>query len=79
MLIKLDEHLPHRLIAVLSALGHDVDTVGSEGLQGAEDDSVWAAAQSAGRFLITQDLDFSDIADARSSSPAGSHLSTIRP
>jgi len=56
MLIKLDEHLPHRLVAVLSVLGHDVDTVNREGLQGADDASVWTAAQSAGRFLITQDL-----------------------
>lgn len=40
MLIKLDEHLPHRLVAVLSALGHDVDTVHTEGLHGAGDASV---------------------------------------
>ena len=37
MLIKLDEHIPHRLVAVLSAMGHDVDTVDAEGLQGVDD------------------------------------------
>lgn len=42
-------------------MGHDVDTVPSENLRGAVDEKVWAAAQTAGRFLITQDLDFSDI------------------
>lgn len=61
MNIKLDENLPLRLAAVLAALGHDVDTVPQEGLSGQNDESVWEAAQKAGRFLITQDLDFSDI------------------
>lgn len=32
-----------------------------EGLGGQHDSVVWDAAQKAGRFLITQDLDFSDI------------------
>jgi predicted nuclease of predicted toxin-antitoxin system len=61
MRIKLDENMPARLVAVLGALGHDVDTVPSEGLAGRDDDQVWLAAQNAKRFLITQDLDFSDI------------------
>jgi predicted nuclease of predicted toxin-antitoxin system len=59
--IKLDENLPQRLVSVLSALGHDVDTVYSEQLAGRDDAEVWNAAQSVGRFLITQDLDFSDL------------------
>ena len=61
MNIKLDENLPERLVAVLGGLGHDVDTVRSEQLAGYDDADVWSAAQSAGRFLITQDLDFSDL------------------
>jgi hypothetical protein len=61
MLIKLDENIPHRLISSLSDLGHNMDTVEGEGLAGADDISVFSAAQAAGRFLITQDLDFSDI------------------
>jgi predicted nuclease of predicted toxin-antitoxin system len=93
MLIKLDEHLPRRLVSVLSAFGHDVDTVDIEGLKGADDDSVWTAAQSANRFLITQDLDFSDnstlssrdasgassgaLADAGSSSLTRSYLGSV--
>ena len=61
MNIKLDENLPERLVLDLSALGHDVDTVRSEQLAGRDDADVWSGAQSAGRFLITHDLDFSDV------------------
>lgn len=61
MNIKLDEKLPERLVAKLQALGHDVDTVRAEHLAGRDDSEVWRAAQSVDRFLITQDLDFSDV------------------
>jgi predicted nuclease of predicted toxin-antitoxin system len=59
--IKLDENLPARLVSALSALGHEADTVYQEGLSGCDDRTVWDAAQKEERFLITQDLDFSDI------------------
>jgi len=59
--IKLDENLPDGLVAVLTELGHDVDTVHAEQLTGCTDPDVWSAAQAAQRFLITQDLDFSDM------------------
>jgi predicted nuclease of predicted toxin-antitoxin system len=59
--IKLDENLPAQLARALTALGHDTDTVPQEGLAGKPDPDIWAAAQTVGRFLITQDLDFSDI------------------
>jgi predicted nuclease of predicted toxin-antitoxin system len=59
--IKLDENLPERLVTELQMSGHDVDTVRAERLAGRDDSEVWQAAQSAGRFLITQDLDFSDM------------------
>ena len=61
MRLKLDENLPQELAAVLSCLGHEVDTVAAEGLKGALDAVVWDAASSEGRFFITQDLDFSDL------------------
>jgi predicted nuclease of predicted toxin-antitoxin system len=60
MRIKLDEDLPYGLVPILQSLGHEVDTVESERLTGRPDDEVWAAAQADKRFLITQDLDFSD-------------------
>ena len=61
MRIKLDENLPESLLASLAALGHDVDSVRLQGMTGRADAAVWQAAQSSSRFLITQDLDFSDI------------------
>jgi len=61
MRLKLDENLPESLLASLSALGHEVDNVRLQGLVGHPDPSIWQAAQASGRFLITQDLDFSDI------------------
>ncbi len=61
MRIKLDENIPYSLITDLNNLGHDVDTVINEGLQGKKDPDVWKAAQLSERFFITQDLDFSDI------------------
>lgn len=60
MRIKLDENLPAGLVPLLAALGHEVDTVPAEGLGGQEDDVVRRAAQADRRFLVTQDLDFSD-------------------
>lgn len=60
MKIKLDENLPTRLVAILQGHGHDVDTVPGERLTGQPDESIWRAACTEGRFLITQDLDFSD-------------------
>ena len=61
MKVKLDENLPESLLSALSALGHEVDNVRLEGLAGQSDPDIWGAAQAEGRFLITQDLDFSDV------------------
>ncbi|MGB9337439.1 MAG: DUF5615 family PIN-like protein [Candidatus Acidiferrales bacterium] len=61
MRIKLDENLPVSLKSAIEKFGHDVDTTQHEGLRGRTDREVWDAAQKDRRFLITQDLDFSDI------------------
>lgn len=61
MKIKLDENIPASLAKTLGNLGHDVETVKDEGLVGCKDIQIWDSAQREGRFLITQDLDFSDI------------------
>ena len=60
MRLKLDENLPGSVVPRLAVLGFDVDTVLDENLGGCSDDTVWAAAQGEQRFLVTQDLDFSD-------------------
>jgi predicted nuclease of predicted toxin-antitoxin system len=62
---KLDENMPAGLVGLLAPLGHDVDTVPQEQLAGRDDGTIWNAAQAAGRFLITTDLDFSDIRQFR--------------
>ncbi|HJT71650.1 MAG TPA: DUF5615 family PIN-like protein [Terriglobales bacterium] len=61
MKIKLDENLPAVLSDSLKDVGHDVQTTLDENLKGHDDWAIWRAAQVEGRFLITQDLDFSDL------------------
>jgi predicted nuclease of predicted toxin-antitoxin system len=70
MKIKLDENLPHQLAILLKDLGHDVDTLFEERLVGHADTEIWEAAQKESRFLITQDLDFSD---SRQFAPGSHH------
>lgn len=60
MRLKLDENLGRSVAAWLRNAGHDVDTVAEEGLVGAEDAAVLAAAAADQRALVTNDLDFSD-------------------
>jgi predicted nuclease of predicted toxin-antitoxin system len=61
MKIKLDENLPVSLAVLLANLDHDVHTITEENLSGKTDPEVWEAAQREERFLIMQDLDFSDV------------------
>jgi predicted nuclease of predicted toxin-antitoxin system len=70
---KLDENLPVSSAAILARAGHDVDTVGEEGLSGAPDPDVVAAATAAGRVLISLDV---GLADIRAYSP-GSHAGIV--
>jgi predicted nuclease of predicted toxin-antitoxin system len=60
MKIKIDENLPESVATILIGFGHDADTIRGEGISGGTDAQIWEAAQHARRFLITQDLDFSD-------------------
>lgn len=71
MKIKLDENIAVSAAVRLTALGHEVHTVLDEGLSGHDDSEVWAAAQDEERFLITQDLDFSDLRRFTPGSHAG--------
>ena len=61
MRFKIDEYLPGEIVRLLSGIGHIVETVKDEGLLGAPDNIIWETAQKEKRFLITTDLDFSDI------------------
>ena len=60
MKIKLDENVSAEAKHMLAALGHDVDTVASEGLTGRLDLDILSEAIRQDRLLITQDIDFSD-------------------
>jgi predicted nuclease of predicted toxin-antitoxin system len=60
MNIKLDENIPVSLVSDLADIGHDVKTVHEQDMQGTSDSYLWQAIQSEKRFLITQDMDFSD-------------------
>lgn len=61
MKLKLDENIPVSAQKVLSAMGHDVDTARDEHLEGSTDSVIWDSAHHAGRLLVTQDMDFSDV------------------
>jgi predicted nuclease of predicted toxin-antitoxin system len=61
MNIKLDENMPAGLAPVLADLGHNVETVVQEGMEGWADPDIWERVQQESRFLTTQDLDFSDV------------------
>jgi predicted nuclease of predicted toxin-antitoxin system len=59
--IKIDECLPSEIAEILIERGYETETVKSEGLTGSPDSLIWKVAQAEKRFLITSDLDFSDI------------------
>lgn len=73
MKFKLDENLPVSAAAILQGAGHDVDTVISEGLTGAPDTDVVAAATADGRILISLDRGLGDLRTY----PPGSHAGIV--
>ncbi|MFL6192955.1 MAG: DUF5615 family PIN-like protein [Thermoanaerobaculia bacterium] len=60
-LVKLDENLSRLHVQFLRGLGYEADRVHDQGLSGASDEIVWKRVCAEGRFLITLDLDFSDV------------------
>jgi predicted nuclease of predicted toxin-antitoxin system len=61
MLVKLDENLSNSHVIFLQEVGYECDRVTDEGLSGEDDQVIWQQVCQEGRFLITLDLDFSDI------------------
>jgi predicted nuclease of predicted toxin-antitoxin system len=70
-LVKLDENLGRLHAELLREHGYDADRVHDEGISGAKDPDLWAKVVAEGRFLITLDLDFSDIRRFRPGSHPG--------
>jgi predicted nuclease of predicted toxin-antitoxin system len=58
--IKLDENLGERGRQLFSTAGHEVATVGDQGLAGAVDRRVIEVCGAERRCLVTLDLDFSN-------------------
>ena len=69
MRLKLDENLPRRVERFLENAGHDCSTVVEEGLGGAVDSQVVAAATGEGRMVVSLDRGFGDVR----AYPPGSH------
>lgn len=69
MRVKLDENVPASALMPLSGAGVDVGTVADEGLVGADDPAVLAAASREGRVVATMDRGFGDVR----AYPPGSH------
>ena len=61
LLVKLDENLSRSHAEFLQRCGYEADRVHDQGLSGASDVAVWDRVVAEGRFLITLDLDFSDV------------------
>ncbi len=73
MRVKLDENIPSRVGVIVADAGHDVDTVVDEGLAGADDPTVSAAATAEERLVVTLDRGFGDIRRY----PPGSHAGIL--
>jgi predicted nuclease of predicted toxin-antitoxin system len=61
MRVKLDENIPVSAKHALENAFCDVHSVFDEKLSGVDDGTLWDVCQQEQRFLVTQDLDFSDI------------------
>jgi predicted nuclease of predicted toxin-antitoxin system len=58
---KLDENIGRRGQELLKASGHDVMTVGDQGLRGITDEELFQICAAEGRALVTLDRDFGQI------------------
>ena len=61
MRFKIDENLHDDVAHLMSGAGHDVETVHTEGLRGADDPILANHCRAEDRAMVTLDLDFSDI------------------
>ena len=57
---KLDENLDVRLALLLSADGHEADTVLDQRLSGQPDEVIYGKCLESGHVLVTLDLDYSN-------------------
>jgi predicted nuclease of predicted toxin-antitoxin system len=74
---RIDENLPIEIASDLTALGHDTDTLATDGLAGAHDLKVISAAVAVNRILLTLDKGITD--ELRSPSLHHSGVVLFRP
>jgi predicted nuclease of predicted toxin-antitoxin system len=61
MKFKLDENLPLEIADAFQTLGHEIETVLSEGLAGAPDAEILNHARVEDRILLTMDKGIADV------------------
>lgn len=61
MKFKLDENFGTRTQELFRSIGHDVETVRSQNLQGCSDQHLYEVCCTENRCLVTLDLDFADV------------------
>lgn len=71
MRLKIDENLPTDIVAPLSSLGHDVNTVFGERLTGISDEELLPIVHAEGRVLVTQDVRLADVRRVRTGEAHG--------
>ena len=59
MRILLDENMPHKLLAALTAEGHDVESIQSLQLQGIANGALYELAETNYDLCFTRDAEFS--------------------
>lgn len=73
MRFRIDENLPAELAVTLRALGHEADTVASEGLTGTDDLALVSIALREDRVLLTLDKGIANL----NRFPPGSHAGIV--
>jgi predicted nuclease of predicted toxin-antitoxin system len=71
--VKLDENVTVVASSVLTAAGHDADTVSDERLTGVDDETLLQVCQREQRMLITFDVGLGDVR----AHPPGSHHGVV--
>jgi predicted nuclease of predicted toxin-antitoxin system len=69
----IDNALSPLLAKGLREMGHDAAHVRDQGLQSADDESIFTAAKDQDRILVSADADFGGLARARQGSQALAH------
>jgi len=76
---KLDENLSRRAADLIRAAGHDVATVGDQGLRGIMDEVLFEVCKRERRALVTLDRDFGQVLRYPPNDSAGTVILELGP